>query len=237
MQRTAYLFKRDYTTAPALANATYSTGPSAALGEEAVYHPGLHDAYAAQARVTRAALGVTSKLKFQGTADQPEPLILGAGNAQVSLIAAAPGKSIQTAQATGASASTSHSTAAGLTTVTLGTDANGRPSTTAQAFADYITANLSATFTPTVLAGSGIMGAMLRAAAVPEAPAWGDLQSTRHDTGVEAAEHTIDPGAGASVTVEFLVQTRGCRAVRAIATGTGAPASGDAVIITMAVPG
>jgi hypothetical protein len=181
---------------------------------------------------------VTSKLKFQGTADMPDALLIGDSFGRISLIALSSGQSIQLAQASGASVSTSSSTSsAGLTTITLGTDATGKGNVTATALAAYIVANLSGTFTPTVIVGGGIMGAMDRAASVPEAPRWVDIESTRQDTSTTTVEHTVDATLGGTVNVGFMVKTRGWRAIRCVACGTAAPASGDAVLVTMGLPG
>lgn len=238
MQRTATLFARTGASSPVLGTNAYPTALSSALAEEQVYHPGLHDTYPATAQVARAAsTGVTSKLKFQGTTDQPDALLIGDSFGRISLIAIDAGKSVQLAQATGASVSTSNAVSGGLTTITLGTDARGRGNVTAQTLYDYITANLSGTFTPTVIVGGGLMGAMDRAAAVPQAPKWVDIPSIREDIATEAVEHTVDATLGLTVNVGFQVKTGGWRAIRALATATAAPASGDAVTITMGLPG
>lgn len=237
--RTATLFNRSYSSSPALANAGYPTALSAALSEEQVYHPGLYDLYPATAKIARGGAGVTSKLKFQGTTDMPDPLLLGDSFGRISLIAIDSGQSVQLAQATGASVSTTASApdAAGLTTITLGTDARGRGNVTAQALSDYIAANLPAIFTSVVVVGGGIMGAMTRAAAVPQAPRWVDIPSIREDTATEGVEHTVDAGLGGTSTIGFQVKTKGFRAIRCIATGTAAPASGDSVLVQMGLPG
>lgn len=237
MQRTATLFSRTGASSTALVNGTYPTSLVAALGEEQVYHPGLYETYPAAAAVARAAGGNPVKLKFQGTADMPDALLLGDSFGRISLVASSAGKSIQTAQATGASVSTSHSTTGGLTTITLGTDATGKGNVTATALAAYITANLSATFTPTVLVGAGLMGAMDRAASVPTVPSWIDIESTRQDTSTTAFEHTLDAGAGNSALYGFRVKSHGWRAIRAVACSAGAPDPADSIAVTMGLPG
>jgi hypothetical protein len=237
MQRIATLFNRTGASSPALGNNTYPSALSSSLSEEQVYHPGLYESYPATVNVTRHAAGVTSKLKFQGTGDAPDPLLLGDSFGRISLIALSAGQSIQLAQATGYSVATTHATASGLTTLTMGTDALGKPSETATSLAAYLVANLAGTFTPVVIVGAGLMGAMTRAASVPEAPRWVDIESTRESTSTTAAEHTVDPGAGLSVTLSFRVKTAGMRAIRCIATGTGAPNAADAVLVTMGLPG
>lgn len=237
MLRTATLFNRSYASSTALANNAYPTSLVAALGEEQVYHPGLHSTYPAQAKVARGGAGNTAKLKFQGTADMPDGLLLGDSFGRISLIALSSGQSIQLAQASGASVSTSSGTSGGLTTITLGTDATGKGNVTATDLAAYIVANLSATFTPTVLVGGGLMGAMDRAAAVPEAPRWVDIESTRQDTSTTAVEHTIDAGLGGTVNIGFMVKSKAWRSIRCVACGSAAPASGDSVLVTMGLPG
>lgn len=235
--RTATLFNRSYTSSPALANNSHPTSLSAALGEEQVYHPGLYDLYPATAKVARGGAGVTSKLKFQGTTDMPDALLLGDSNGRISLIAIDSGQSIQTAQATGASVSTSSATSGGLTTITLGTDATGKGNVTAQALSDYIAASLPAIFTPTVIVSGGIIGAMTRAAAVPQAPRWVDIPSIREDTATEGVEHTVDAGLGGTATLGFQVKAKGFRGIRCVATGSAAPAAGDSVLVQMGLPG
>jgi hypothetical protein len=178
-----------------------------------------------------------TELKFQGTADFPDALLIGDSTARISLVASSSGKSFQLTQATGASVSTSHSTASGLTTIALGTDALGRGNVTPAALVAYIAANLSATFTGTAIATGGVMGAMDRAVAVPISPRWIDLESTRQDTSTTAFEHTLDPGAGGSATYGFRVKSQGWRAVRAIACSSGAPDTADSIAVTMGLPG
>lgn len=237
MLRNATLFNRTGGSSPALGNNTYPSVLSSTLSEEQVYFPGLCETYPATVKVTRNAAGVTSKIKFQGTVDVPDPALIGDSFGRFSLIALASGQTFQLAQATGVSVATSHTTASGLTTVTLGTNALGQPSVTVTALVAYIVANLAATFTPVAIVGTGLAGAMERAISVPEAPRWTDVESIREATSTTAAEHTIDPGAGASVSLAFRVKTAGYRAIRCIATGTGAPHASDAVLVTMGVPG
>jgi hypothetical protein len=237
MQRTATLFNRTGASSTPLVNGTYPSSLVAALGEEQVYHPGLYETYPAAAAVARAAGGNPVKLKFQGTADFPDALLIGDSTARISLVASSSGKSFQLTQATGASVSTSHSTASGLTTIALGTDALGRGNVTPAALVAYIAANLSATFTGTAIATGGVMGAMDRAVAVPISPRWIDLESTRQDTSTTAFEHTLDPGAGGSATYGFRVKSQGWRAVRAIACSSGAPDTADSIAVTMGLPG
>lgn len=81
------------------------------------------------------------------------------------------------------------------------------------------------------------MGSMDRSAAVPEAPRWVDIESTRQDTSTTAVEHTVDAGLGGTVNVGFMVKSKAWRAIRCLACGTAAPASGDSVLVTMGLPG
>lgn len=239
IQRKVTLFNRSGASTPALANNSFAgIVLSAALGEEQVY-PGGFDTCPATARVNRHAAGNPSKVKFQGTSDPPDALLLsGADGARVSLVAIDAGQSIQLAQASGTSIATSSATSSGLTTITMGTNALGHPSVSAQGLADWISANLPAVFTPTVVAGgSGLMGPMAMAAAVPQAPRWVDIESTLELTVTPAAEHTLDPGAGLTADFGFQVRTAGWRAVRCLGTCAAAPNAADAVLVTMSVPG
>lgn len=239
MQRIAYLFKRSKTSSPALA-ATYPTSLSAALGEEQVYHPGLFETDTAVVKASRGAAGQPLRLKFQGTSDQPDATLLGARDAQVQVVAAGAGQSLRLVQGTGISTATSHTTTSGRTTVTMGTDGRGEPAVTAAGLALYAAANLIGVFTiDAVGSGTGIMGeTAIGDVPVAPAPSWVDILSTRQDTGATAAEHLVDAGLGASLSLGFQVQTVGWRAIRALAKSDGgAPGDDDACSIQMDLVG
>ncbi len=240
MMRLATLFSRSQASSPALGNNSYPTALSAALGEEQVYFPGLAEWYPALAKIARGGAGNTVKLKFQGTNDPADPLLIGAGNAQISLYAVAPGLSIRLEQATGVSVATSNASSGGQRLITLASDADRRPADTAASLHTFIATNLGADFVSAVGAGggAGIMGATsIGALAVPELPRWLDIESTREDTGTTAAEHTVDAGLAGALQIAFQVRTGGWRAVRCLASGTAAPGVGDLALITMSLPG
>jgi len=235
--RVATLFSRSGASAPALGNATYPT--ALAGSEEQVYFPCLASIWAFRASVSKdGGGGTTSKLKFQGTIDEPDPLTIGPTAGPGLRLTATTAQTIKLTQQTGTSQAFGYSISGTAVALMLPTDALGQPSGTPAAAAAYIAATLAlAAFTVTAV-GSGVLGATYRYQTVPTVPTWTDLLSTNETSGTTAIEHTIDAGgAGLTKVVALELQAVGFRALRALATCTGAPAAGDAVTITTMLPG
>lgn len=234
--RTLVLFYRTGSGTPALANATYPSTLSSA--ESVAHHPGSMLSWPAVAKVTRAAGGVTCKIKFQGTLDG-DPLILGGGGASYLGIAGrVPGLTIRLQQQTGASQAIGHSLSGGALTLLLPTNSAGRPSGTPDAAGTYIGA--TAALANFVATGGGAQPLLEDGLThqVPMVQSWVDITSWRQSSGAEQVEHTLDAGAGNTVSFAFVLRScLGFRAIRCIGAGTGAPDPDDALLVTMAAPG
>lgn len=214
---------------------TALTTSYATTGQEDVLRVGALSSWPFVASVTRDGAGNTVRLKLQGTVDQPDPLLLYAGNvvsgvrSGLRLFAA----SRSTLRLAFAGNSIVHSVAGSDVAITF------PRGTRLGALAAYIAANLSAVLPTAAVFGDALaeLGETLRQAEeVPAEPRWADLMTLRQDTAADQAEHTIDAGAGASTNVAFIARNiAGFQALRIVGRASAAPATADRLHVVTGV--